>query len=323
MKLIKKILQRLNGLYYPQDYLCFAKESFTPVLHAYYVQQEKVIREISHEHLFVGYHPVIIALPAIHETPSPKTLEIFFSPDTLPLNGIFRKKDAIASLYLKQIYQQGLGDGRVDYYVAERGEHRFLPAWQQSVQRLDNRWFNKKPGNVFLNGNLFIQVQIAYSMPRVISLITVGDESGYNLFPTDLHGPVNESYYIISLRHEGKACKQVERAGRIVLSEVDCEWYKTVYSLGKNHMQELRPRGDFPFGALTSLSGQLPIPLPALRYRELELQQSFIHDIHKILLFKTLSFCPVKSDPVTLAHVHNSYATWRHNKGLSGNYLLR
>ena len=61
----------------------------------------------------------------------------------------------------------------------------------------------------FLPDNLYKQVQIAYSIPRNISLITVGQNDRFNLFPTDLHGPVNEDHYIISLRHEGKACQQV------------------------------------------------------------------------------------------------------------------
>jgi len=55
----------------------------------------------------------------------------------------------------------------------------------------------------------------------------------------------------------------------------------------------------------------------------LELTGSFEHGIHKLLLYKIISSQVVSKEPSTLAHIHNCYATWRHRKGLPGNYLLR
>jgi hypothetical protein len=188
---------------------------------------------------------------------------------------------------------------------------------------LNNQIYNRKKGNIFLNNNLYTQVQIAYSVPRIISLITVGSGGLYNLFPTDLHGLVNEQYYVSSLRHGGEACKQVENAGRIVISQVPSEVYKTVYALGKNHMQELKPKENFFFSESQSGVFKLPMPKSLLSYRELELAGSFEHGIHKLFLYKIISSQAVRKDPSTLAHIHNCYATWRHRKGLPGNYLLR
>jgi hypothetical protein len=88
-------------------------------------------------------------------------------------------------------------------------------------------------------------------------------------------------------------------------------------------MQELKPKDNFPFGAIHSSVFQLPLPRSVLYYRELELIESFAHGIHKLLLFKIVSLQAVSNEPATLAHIHNCYATWRHNKGLPGNYLLR
>ena len=196
-------------------------------------------------------------------------------------------------------------------------------AFHQSIIELNNRLYNKKEGNIFLADNLYCQVQIAYAVPRIISLVTIKDGDLYNLFPTDLHGPVNDQYYILSLRHQGKACKQVETAGRVVISQMNCEAYKTVYSLGKNHMQELKSKDNFPFGNESSLFFQFPLPKSALSYRELELLESFRHGIHKLLLFKIVSQQVVQDEPATLAHVHNCYASWRYNQGIPSNFLLR
>jgi flavin reductase (DIM6/NTAB) family NADH-FMN oxidoreductase RutF len=324
MKWVKKILNKLNGLYYPQEYLCFAKESFLYPLHAYLADGKQIIKDITNEHLFTGYSPLIFVLNAAGNNPElADNIEIILSRQLLHPNDFFTKKDAVARLSLKMIRKQSAGDSNILYYEAIEGEHHFLSSFHQYIIGLNNRLYNKKPGNVFLHENLYKQVQIAYAVPRIISLITVSDGKSYNLFPTDLHGPVNEQYYVSSLRHEGNACKQVEGSGRIVISQMHCDAYKTVYSLGKNHMQELKPKENFPFGSISSSLYQLPLPQAALYYRELELMESFEQGIHKLLLFKIVSAKAVSNESATLAHIHNCYATWRHNKGLSGNYLLR
>jgi hypothetical protein len=176
---------------------------------------------------------------------------------------------------------------------------------------------------VFLPGNLYTQVQVAYALPRVISLITVRQDGLFNLFPTDLHGPAGEGHYLISLRHAGKACRQVEAARQIVVSEMHCDACKAVYALGKNHMQDVKPKDRFPFGSSVSTILQLPLPEAALLYRELELEESFMHGIHKLMLFKVLSQQVLTDTKATLAHIHTTYATWRYNNGLEGNYLSR
>lgn len=325
MQLGQKLLQKLNGLYYPQEYLCLAKESFQQPLHAYLVDGRKIIKNITNEHLFTGYSPLIFTLnsPAGNNRELPVNIEIVFSQQSLQPNDIFEKKDAIARLSLKMIRKQSHGNNSIFYYEGAKGNHHFLSSFHQYIIGLNNRLYNKKVGNVFLHDNLYKQVQIAYSVPRIISLITVSDGKLYNLFPTDLHGPVNEQYYVSSLRYEGKACKQTEAAERIVISQVHCQAYKTVYSLGKNHMQELKQKENFPFGESFSELFQLPLPQSVLYYRELELIESFAHGIHKLLLYKILSSQAVTDAPATLSHIHNVYATWRHNKDLSGNYLLR
>ena len=166
-------------------------------------------------------------------------------------------------------------------------------------------------------------MQIAYAIPRIISIITIAQNNLFNLFPTDLHGQIDQGHYIISLRHAGKAALQVELTKKILLTQVDPASYKTVYSLGKNHMQELKEKDKFPFGGQASLMFQIPIPQHAGEYRELELIDFFDHGIHRLFFFKILNAKKLDSQVQTLSHIHNAYATWRHNNGLSGNYLLR
>jgi flavin reductase (DIM6/NTAB) family NADH-FMN oxidoreductase RutF len=323
MGFMKKILTKLNGLHYRQEYLCLANESFQNPIHAYFVRDGQVIKDITQEHLFTGYSPLVFTLISSDLKEPFSNIEMFFSQRPLQPNDFFKKKDALAWLSLRLIQKQKMGNNEIYYYEGIRGQHHFISFFHQYITGLNNQIYNKKKENVFLNNHLYKQVQIAYSVPRIISLITVGSGGLYNLFPTDLHGQVNEQYYVSSLRHGGKACKQVENAGRIVISQVHADVYKTVYALGKNHMQELRPKENFFFSESLSSVFKLPLPASLLSYKELELVGSFEHGIHTLLLYRIISSQAVHKDPSTLAHIHNSYATWRHRKGLPGNYLLR
>jgi len=324
MKLLKKILNKLNGLHYSQEYLCLARESFEQPLHTYIIDNGRPIKDITKLHSFVGYSPLIFSLPSdATASTRPSTINIAFTQHELDPNEAFKQKDAVAMICLKKIKEQQAGNETILYYEGVKGTHRFISPFQQFIIQLYNRLYQKKPGNIYLPGNLYKQVQVAYSLPRNISMVTVRQNNRFNLFPTDLHGPVNEDLYIISLRHDGKACEQVISAARILLSQVDSDFYKLAYALGKNHMQDMKEKENYPFCDGVSAHLQLPLPRSTLFYRELELQDSFVHGIHRVMLFKTLYRQRFQDNPSTLAHIHNVYATWRQNNGLPGNYLLR
>ena len=323
MKLVKKILSRLNGLHYLQEYLCMVKEVFKDPLHVYIVEQGKPVKDITCKHLFTGYCPLVFAFVSTIIPGEKETLEIVFSKDALLINALVKQENIIASLSLKKIAQQTIDNEQLFYYEGIKGSHHFVSRFHQFIIQLNNRLYNHKPGNVFLEENLYKQVQIAYSVPRKISLITVGQDNLYNHFPTDLHGQVNEKFYVISLRHEGQACKQVISAEKIVLSDMQAHAFKQVYALGKNHMQPLKEKTAFDFDLKVSKHFHLPLPKNLTYYKELELQESFIHGIHRFLLFKIIYAEKVSQEQQTLAHIHNVYATWRYKNEVESNYLMR
>lgn len=250
-------------------------------------------------------------------------IELLFSHEIIGTYDVLPASVALGGLTLKRIRQAEEGGIVLSFYEAVYGWHRFIPGWQQWISQVHNRLYNRKPGNVFLEGNLYKQVQLAYAVPRKISLITVGEQGLYNHFPTDLHGAAGEDIYVISLRHAGRACSQVESAGRIVLSDIEASTCKTVFGLGKNHTQPLKEKTAFDFSAAMSLNFQLPLPKELIAYTELELISSFPHGIHKLLLFKIVYRQQVRPEAGILMHIHNSYASWRHKKGIEGNYILR
>ena len=320
MKLVKKILDRFNGLQYPQEYLCFARGFFYQPLHVYLVGSNEVIKEVTQQHLFVGYCPLVFAFSGPGWGSS---IQLVFTHQLLKPNEFYSEKDALAWLEMKQVKEQFNNESHVVYYEGTHGSHHFIPDFNQYLNKLNNKWYNKKPGNVFLHDNLYRQVQIAYAVPRNISLISIQQGEFYNLFPTDLHGQIDENHYIISLRTGGKALEQVKKAGKLLLSQVQAEAYQMVYNLGKNHMQEPKPKENFPFSSLLSQNLLWPLPQHAISYRELVLLEGFEQGIHTILLFRIGFSHPGANEKNSLAHIHNSYASWRYKNGLAGNFLLR
>jgi hypothetical protein len=286
--------------------------------------ENKVVKDITNWHLFLGYSPLIYALPFFQEIDpvNQNVIQTLYSISPLEAGSVVSKKNIVATLLLKKIKEQKVGFFSICYFEGINGAHRFLSSFNQFVIRINNQLYNKKTGNVFLEYNLYKQVQIAYAIPRVISVITVSGDSLFNLFPTDLHGQINEDYYIISLRYQGNACKQVEQAKKIVLSNVDVSYYKEAYNLGKNHMQPLKEKSNFVFSEETSYTLKLPVPPNVIECRELELKDSFIHGIHKLLLFKILNHQRFQNSGATLAHVHNAYATWRYKQGSANCFFL-
>lgn len=320
---MQKLFNKCKGLSYPQDYLCLALETFPQILHLYLVEEGRVLKEITALHAFVGYCPVVFALPALDEIKNKPLIETVFSPERLAAGEKYQRREVVALLVLKRLATPHTKTQALLLFEALYGKHRFLPALQQSAGQVYNRLYNRKPGNVFLPGNLFKQVQIAYSLPRKICLITVGENHQYNLFPTDLHGQVTNEQYIVSLRYIGKACEQVLTTKQLVLSEMKATAYQQVYKLGKNHMQPFKDAAAFAFSSELSKQLRLPLPEGFVSYKELQLEDSFAAGIHRLLLFKIIREEKAQTPPETLVHIHNVYATWRQKKALPGNYLLR
>ncbi len=101
MKLLKKIVTRLNGLHYPQEYLCFAWESFQHPLQVFLAVNGKIIKDITHSHLFTGYSPLIVTLysPANNNQELPADIDIVYTPQPLQPNDHFEKKGCHCSAF--------------------------------------------------------------------------------------------------------------------------------------------------------------------------------------------------------------------------------
>jgi flavin reductase (DIM6/NTAB) family NADH-FMN oxidoreductase RutF len=224
---------------------------------------------------------------------------------------------------LKQIARKVLGEEVVMFYEGIHGEHLFLNGIHQWVNRQRGKWRPQSPNNVGLPGNLIEQVRIAYSVPRLISIITVRDGTTMNMFPTDLHGALGEKFYAGSLRLGGSANAQIDKYNQVAISEVEPSFYKQAYLLGKNHMRELQSESGFPLARTRTKHLNFPLPAAAVSYRELKKIDSLDIGIHRIHLYEIIHRQVLLQDKPFLSHIHQYYAQWRLDRNLPTPMLLR
>ena len=283
--------------------------------------------DVTASHIFLGYKPLVIGLIAndadlLSDEICLSFVHGSFNSDT-KWNGFSTDSRAVARILLKKVQQKDL-DGQLIYlFEAWHAEHRLIGAFHQFVNNTREKFKTRGKDNVSLPGNLFDQVRIAYSVPRKISVVTVSDSTLVNMFPTDLHGAIGNSYYASSLRIGGRANAQVESLRRIVISDVDASSYMEVYSMGKNHMMDLQNEGRFMLHHQRSRIFNFPLPEWALRYKEMIHQGSTDLGIHRIHFYRVINNRVLENAGPTLAHIQQYYAQWRMDQDLPTTLMLR
>lgn len=323
----------LFGLTVPQEYICLENEDLATPLHVFATAKGSAVSlNVTANHIFLGYKPVIMAIHMptgdknIAWLQQQKEICLLFSPAPVSLDARWRgfpvDNHAPARMTLEKIREGSLAHAYICYYVATSGEHSFISATHQFMNRVRASLARPRSNNITLDANLADQVRIAYAIPRVISLITLRDRGLMNMFPTDLHGPVGPNYYLSSLRQGGKANEQVMTMKCIALSEVRADSYRQVYDLGKNHMRQPANAASFNLADQATEKFGLPLPQPVISYRELIVTDYFDAGIHRIITYAVKNSRDIMQGH-RLSHVHQYAAQWRVDHNLPTNMLLR
>lgn len=327
----RMISRLLFGLTVPQEYVCLSQEeSVEPFSFYLTTKDDDVLHDITAAHLFLGYKPVIIGI-CVNDTNGEtlrKHSELCISVSnrsfqlTNRWKGYMTSKDTVARMILERIGHTFPDAAKVFLFRVTNGTHSFLSGFHQRMNNLKRKLKSPKNNAIPLEGNLADQVRIAYCIPRIVSVITLLTSTGkMNMFPTDLHGAMGNSFYLSSLRIGGKACEQVEKTETIVLADVQAESFNEVYSLGKNHMKEARPVSEFTTQGVSSIL-QTPLPENTTHYRELQVVSSIDIGIHRVFLYRILNDVRLQSSP-RLSHIHQYAAQWRVDHNLPTHLLLR
>ena len=330
----KRIKKWLLGTDLIQEYICVGMETFTEIFKIVLsFPTNSTSIDVSKTHVFLGYKPLIVGISFNKCEQGYGALassgEVCLSFNSSPFKEEIQKnkfkldKKNIAQLFLKKIIEKDFDDTSFFIYQGVKGKHQFLSPFHQFTNQLLNSLKRKGSNNIGLPGNLYEQVRIAYSVPRIISVISLGSGNQYNMFPTDLHGSINNDLYVSSLRHEGEACKQVMEIKRITISTVSIDSFRDTYALGKNHMHPLKPLEAFKINAIQSEQFNYPLPKEILSYKEMELIDTIDIGIHRLLFYKIINNKVLNRESSTLSHIHQYCQVWREKQGIKTEVLMR
>ncbi|HLG32395.1 MAG TPA: hypothetical protein VI362_05095 [Ignavibacteriaceae bacterium] len=321
MSLKNHLRKYLFGITLPQEFICIDIENFASPLKIFlksHNSQSELIED--DEQLFLGYKPLVIGIIAVHNSTRYKYLS---ESSIIKLNFKNENHNSVAELELRKFEKVENESATLFLYEGLQGDYSFQSKFHFIMNNLKYRLTPNKKQNVYLHGNLYQQVVIAYSVPRVISLISISDGRFCNLFPTDLNGNFGKENYIISLRIGGKASEQVERIKKVLLAKMPVDSCSNVYSLSKNHMQELTDENNFKFKKERSVNFNFPVPDNVVSYSELKLTNSVEIGIHKLYFFKIVHTESINQSKSILAHIHRTYAEWRKRNSIHTDFVIR
>lgn len=185
-----RLRKLITGIAVRQEYICLPLDDLKDPLTVYATAHDSNgARDVTSAHALVGYKPALIALPvSLTAAPSATEPEICLSF----VNGDFAldthwqafptSRNSVARLALRRIREHRVDALTLGLYEGSLGEHRFL----NRLHRNANNWIEarkkKPPNNIGLPGNLYEQVRIAYSVPRLISIVSLCDAHGVSCF---------------------------------------------------------------------------------------------------------------------------------------------
>ena len=316
---LKSLAKRsILGSSLPNEYVCLSatlRDGLRVILN-----KDLDERDVTEIQMLLGYKPLLVGLPFQDEE------MVLWAARKSLLRLSFRSPSMgnkeIAWLELKKAGSWRMGNTTLYIYEGQRGGHEFMSQGYRLIDIIYELLRSRKAGNVSLSRKLYTQVRTAYAVPRKISLISVGTEGKYNIFPTDLHGSVGKDFYAGSLRIGSMATGQVEAYKNILISDMNVSAYREPYSLGKNHMGGLRPLDDFQTSGLSDRF-QLPVPLNAVAYKELLWKNSWESGIHRVHFYEVVGEKILDGRASRLCHIHRHYAQWRINNRLEAEYFFR
>jgi flavin reductase (DIM6/NTAB) family NADH-FMN oxidoreductase RutF len=153
---------------------------------------------------------------------------------------------------------------------------------------------------------------VMFIRPHPVSLVSLTDEAGGNIFPMNLMGDLGSGYFAFALKDSRRAAHLVERTGRIALSSVPLSQAPLAYQLAVNHTKECIEWDKLPFATKMSSTFNIPIPVFTQRVREMEVTKVRSIGSH-ILFLARIVRDETFSNGLGLSVIHGFYQARRLN----------
>ncbi|WP_158819709.1 flavin reductase [Granulicella sp. S156] len=151
---------------------------------------------------------------------------------------------------------------------------------------------------------------VSFIRPHPVMLGSIQDELGGNIFPMNIMGDLGNDRFGFALKDSRRAAHLVERTGRIALSSVPLSHSSIAFKFAAHHFRQSVDWNELPFATKPSSTFHIPVPVFALRVRELEVEK--IHKIgsHTFFVARILSDERFSEAP-GLNVIHGYYQAWR------------
>ena len=153
---------------------------------------------------------------------------------------------------------------------------------------------------------------VMFIRPHPVSLVSLADETGGNIFPMNLMGDLGNEYFAFALKESRRAAHLVERTRRIALSSIPLSQAHLAYQLAINHTKERIEWDQLPFATNLSSKFNIPIPVFAQRVRELDVTNVDYIGSHVFFLARIVHDETI-SHSLGLSVIHGFYQAWRLN----------
>jgi flavin reductase (DIM6/NTAB) family NADH-FMN oxidoreductase RutF len=206
------------------------------------------------------------------------------------------------------------GDSEFFFFRSIKAVNHCLPKAQFWVQNLRHFYNDVRKGRrIRMSAAERHAMAVMFICPRPVSLLSVADERGVNIFPLNVMGDLSENFFAFCLK-EGKLPAQfVEKTGRIVLNSVPMAEAPIAFRLGPNHNVPTIDLGRLPFATRASRTFGIPVPVFAFRVRELEVEQIHRLGFHTFFLARVISDEQLAEVP-EFCVAHGFYEDWRIRK---------
>jgi flavin reductase (DIM6/NTAB) family NADH-FMN oxidoreductase RutF len=196
-------------------------------------------------------------------------------------------------------------------------ENYCLPRLRTWAYSLFQAWLRARTNtdtDVPLTARAAGAVNILFSCPRPVVLVSLALGDGGTMFPMNLMGPIGNGYFAFALNSRRLAGSLVERAGRVAISNVPFDQAPSARQLGKNHHREAVNWSELPFPLAQSTALGIPVPAFASRVREMEIEAVRKLGSHTLFVAKIVRD-EKYSDDLQFFMIHGLYQAWRRSMG--------
>ncbi|MDA1094439.1 MAG: flavin reductase [Acidobacteria bacterium] len=168
---------------------------------------------------------------------------------------------------------------------------------------------DRRPRNLKMSAADLRCLDVYYTSPRPVYVVTVPHGDSFNLFPVDLVSFLGDAGFFLALRSSSPSIPFMQEDGRLVFSSVPAALRDTIYRLGAHHTRAYDRVDDLGLALTPSPAFGLPAPAQAFRVREFRVLDHRTVGSHVVFQAVQVAISERDLEP-QLAHVSAAFARY-------------